>query len=110
MAKSSVPICGMDGLGVEIAKNVILTGLKRVTIQDTKATTIIDLSSQYYLRESDLGRNRAVSCLPKLQELNRSIEVSTFPKPLTTASFSGYNTVVFTEALPESKLVEFDEF
>jgi ubiquitin-activating enzyme E1 len=67
MAKSSVLICGMGGLGVEIAKNVILTGFKRVTIQDTKATTIIDLSSQFYLTESDLGRNRAVSCLPKLQ-------------------------------------------
>ena len=36
----------MGGLGVEIAKNVILGGVKSVTIHDTKNTSYEDLSSQ----------------------------------------------------------------
>lgn len=46
MAKSNVLIAGMGGLGIEIAKNVVLAGVKSVTIQDTEKTTWSDLSSQ----------------------------------------------------------------
>ena len=46
MAHSNVLIAGMGGLGVEIAKNVVLGGVKSVTIQDTEKTTWFDLSSQ----------------------------------------------------------------
>ncbi len=34
MQKSNILISGMKGLGIEIAKNVILGGVKRVTIHD----------------------------------------------------------------------------
>ena len=50
MAKSNVLISGMGGLGVEIAKNVVLAGVKSVTIHDLKNTSIQDLSSQFFLR------------------------------------------------------------
>lgn len=46
MQSSNVLIAGMNGLGVEIAKNVVLGGVKSVTIQDTKDTSWTDLSSQ----------------------------------------------------------------
>ena len=46
MASSDVLISGMGGLGVEIAKNVILGGVKSVTIHDELKTQISDLSSQ----------------------------------------------------------------
>lgn len=36
----------MKGLGIEIAKNVVLAGVKSVTIQDSEQTTWYDLSSQ----------------------------------------------------------------
>ncbi len=39
-------IAGMRGLGVEIAKNIILAGVKSVTIQDCDAVQYEDLSSQ----------------------------------------------------------------
>jgi ubiquitin-activating enzyme E1 len=34
MAKSTVLIVGLDGLGVEIAKNIVLAGVKSVTLHD----------------------------------------------------------------------------
>lgn len=46
MAYSDVLISGMRGLGVEIAKNVILGGVKSVTIHDQGVCEIADLSSQ----------------------------------------------------------------
>ena len=49
MRKTKVLISGMRGLGVEIAKNVILAGVKAVTVHDVAAASLSDLSSQYYL-------------------------------------------------------------
>lgn len=46
MGTASVLIAGMGGLGVEIAKNVILSGVKSVTVQDEGDTEWTDLSSQ----------------------------------------------------------------
>ena len=39
------------GLGCEIAKNVLLGGVKSLTLHDTKAATLLDLSSQFFLTE-----------------------------------------------------------
>ena len=40
---SSVLISGMGGLGVEIAKTIILAGIKNVAIQDTREVTLDDI-------------------------------------------------------------------
>lgn len=48
MAKSSVLIIGAGGLGIEVAKNVILGGVKSVTLYDNKAADFYDLSSQVF--------------------------------------------------------------
>ena len=55
MAQSNVLISGMGGLGVEIAKNVILGGVKSVCLHDTKAPEFSDLSSQFFLSENDVA-------------------------------------------------------
>lgn len=46
MQNSNVLISGMRGLGVEIAKNVILGGVKSVTVHDQGVAEWRDLSSQ----------------------------------------------------------------
>lgn len=46
MGTASVLIAGMRGLGIEIAKNVILSGVKSVVVQDEGVTDWADLSSQ----------------------------------------------------------------
>eukprot|EP00798_Chlamydomonas_sp_ICE-L_P022624 gene22624-29767_t len=76
MASSNILISGANGLGCEIAKNVILAGMRSVTIHDTTVTTLRDLGSQFYLTEADIGKNRAEACKEKLQELNTDVAVS----------------------------------
>lgn len=46
MANSNILISGMKGLGIEIAKNVVLGGVKSVTIHDQGNAEWLDLSSQ----------------------------------------------------------------
>ena len=46
MQNSNVLISGMRGLGVEIAKNVILGGVRSVTVHDQGIAEWRDLSSQ----------------------------------------------------------------
>ena len=49
MGSATVLISGMNGLGIEVAKNVVLGGVKAVTLHDTKAASVSDLSSQVVL-------------------------------------------------------------
>jgi ubiquitin-activating enzyme E1 len=109
IGSARVLIVGAGGTGAEIAKNLILAGIKHVTLQDTKLTTHLDLGGQCFLREdSSLGVNRAVASLPRLQKLNPSVEVAVHTEPIEAAFFKGFQVVVFTEALSESKLIEYE--
>ena len=49
MQSSNILICGLGGLGVEIAKNIILAGVKSVTLHDLRQVSFDDLSSQVSL-------------------------------------------------------------
>ncbi len=77
MNKSSVLISGMNGLGVEIAKCVILGGVKEVTIHDSKIINydIYD-STNYYISKNDIGKQLAKITVEKLKELNPYVKVS----------------------------------
>ena len=46
MQSSNILICGLGCLGVELAKNIILAGVKSVTLHDLKQVSFDELSSQ----------------------------------------------------------------
>lgn len=46
MAGSDVLVVGMKGLGVEIAKNVVLAGVKSVGVWDSEVVEVGDLGTQ----------------------------------------------------------------
>ncbi|KIJ19978.1 hypothetical protein PAXINDRAFT_7243 [Paxillus involutus ATCC 200175] len=75
MATSNILIVGLQGLGAEIAKNVCLAGVKSVTLYDPEPVTLQDLSTQYFLREEDVGKPRAAAMLPRISELNAYVPV-----------------------------------
>ncbi|MGH0129178.1 UNVERIFIED_CONTAM: hypothetical protein FKN15_037618 [Acipenser sinensis] len=104
MQNSNVLISGMRGLGVEIAKNVILAGVKTVTVHDSAAAEWRDLSSQFYLREEDLGKNRAETTQPRLAELNSYVSVSAYTGALTEEYLQQFQVVVLTNPSLEEQL------
>lgn len=42
---------GLSGLGIQIAKNIVLSGCKRFTVCDDESAEWKDLSGQFYLTE-----------------------------------------------------------
>lgn len=98
MSTASVLIAGMRGLGVEIAKNVILSGVKAVTIQDEGQTQWTDLSSQFFLSESHIGQNRATCSLQQLRVLNPHVEVTAHSGPLDQELLMQFQVVVLTDS------------
>ena len=55
LIKMNVLIVGMRGLGVEIAKNLILAGPKSVTIYDPTQVSVADQGSNFYISAEHVG-------------------------------------------------------
>lgn len=70
MGTSNVLLVGLRGLGVEIAKNVALAGVKSLTLYDPAPVAISDLSSQFFLRPDEVGQRRDAVTAPRVAELN----------------------------------------
>ncbi|XP_046881054.1 ubiquitin-like modifier-activating enzyme 1 [Hypomesus transpacificus] len=103
MGTASVLIAGMRGVGVEIAKNVILSGVKSVTVQDEGLAEWKDLSTQFFLCERHLGQNRALSSLPELSALNPHVHVTAHTAPLDQNLLLKFQVVVLTDSSLEEQ-------
>lgn len=97
MAKSDILICGLGGLGVEIAKNIILGGVRTITLHDTAKCTIRDLSSQFYFTKASIGRNRAHACLDQLAELNNYVRAFAYTEGLSENFLRQFEVIVLTD-------------
>ena len=66
----SVLIAGLGAVGVEAAKNIILGGVKKVTLWDNQSASWTDLGGQFYLSEADVKakRNRATASFEQLKD------------------------------------------
>jgi ubiquitin-activating enzyme E1 len=92
LIKMQVVIVGVRGLGVEVAKNLILAGPKSVSLFDPALTEMRDLGSNFYTEEKHVGKvSRAEACLEKLKELNPYVTVNVIKDEaaLNTAITSG---------------------
>lgn len=73
---SNVLLIGMRGLGAEVAKNIVLSGIKSLTMLDHTEVTEEDACSQFLLSRSDVGKNRAVCSQERTQLLNPMVVVT----------------------------------
>lgn len=97
MSTSTVLIVGVGGLGVEIAKDLILTGVKSVTLFDNNKVTIHDLSAQYYLTEKDIGKSRALTSLEKLAQLNPYVPVNVHTGDLSDNFLKNFKVIILVD-------------
>lgn len=85
MMASRAVLIGASGLGVEVAKNIILAGISSVTLCDPEVPNSFDLGGNFYLSEGDLNKcdegsdggdkGRAELCRDQLAELNEYVKV-----------------------------------
>ena len=102
-------VVGLRGLGIEIAKNMILTGPKELSIYDRDLCKINDLGSNFYIEENDVNtKTREEACFKKLCSLNPYVKVSIFEGDLTN-NIKKYNLIVITEIMKLENLYEINE-
>ena len=112
LMNSKILIYGMRGLGVEIAKNIILKGPEKVTIFDPEIATIRDMNSNFYLDENDININRRdLAVLKKLQLLNENVSVDFMNKNKIDDIYEiilNYNIIIITEPVPNYISIKID--
>ena len=101
-------VIGLRGLGIEVCKNIILTGVNKVSIFDDNICKISDLSSNFYISEEDVNKKRRdESCIENLRELNREINIDFFDSlDVMKKNIKDYNIMVITEILDFQKISE----
>lgn len=97
MQNADVLVSGLGGVGVEVAKNIVLGGVRSVTLHDQSNCGLRDLAAQFYLGKSTLGQNRAEACIKQLGELNHYVTTSVFSGELCEDILVRFKVVVLTE-------------
>jgi ubiquitin-activating enzyme E1 len=96
LSQANILISNINGLGLEIAKCIILAGVNSVTLHDTNNIIYYDLGTHYYASEKNIGQNRAEVSLSKLQELNSYVSVNVSRKNIEEI-IKNYSCVVLVD-------------
>jgi len=104
-----VLLVGLRGVGIEVAKNVILAGVHTIALHDQELVQVRDLGSNFFLSEADVGKPRAAVCVAKLAELNRNVRVENYTSELTEKYVETFDAVVFTRG-DKKTLIKWNEF
>uniref|UniRef100_A0A2I3HIK7 THIF-type NAD/FAD binding fold domain-containing protein n=1 Tax=Nomascus leucogenys TaxID=61853 RepID=A0A2I3HIK7_NOMLE len=72
---SQMLLFGMKGLGAEIAKNLILAGVKGLTMLDHEQVSPEEPRALFLIRIGSVGQNRAEASLERAQNLNPMVDV-----------------------------------
>lgn len=70
-----VLVAGLNGLGAEVAKNLVLAGIKSITLLDNHNVSDDDFAAQFMIDRGDVGKNRAHSSKAYTKNLNPMVEV-----------------------------------
>ncbi|WKY09307.1 hypothetical protein Q1695_002010 [Nippostrongylus brasiliensis] len=77
---------GLSGVGAEITKNLMLCGLRSLTLADDRAVDNDDFESNFLLERDSLGKNRAEASSPKAQALNPMVKLEVMNTDLKSLS------------------------
>jgi ubiquitin-activating enzyme E1 len=97
MNNTNILISGMNGLGCEIAKNIILGGIKNIVLHDTINCSFDDLSSNFYLNKTNIEKNRIIESLHYYKQLNNNVNVSSYDKYLEEEYIKQFSVVVLVD-------------
>ena len=105
----NILLIGLRGLGIEIAKNIILSGPKELSISDKNICKINDMGTNFYIEENDINKKtRENACYKKLCSLNPNVEV-TINNGNIIENLGKFNLIIITEIMNIDKLFEINE-
>ena len=113
ISKLKILIIGLRGLGIEIAKNVIVSGPNKVIVFDPNKVELRDLGSNFYLSKQDIGKRRDKSCINKLKKLNKYVNVDYFKENFMEDIFDkiigNFNVIVISEIIKKKYILFLDD-
>eukprot|EP01121_Diplochlamys_sp_Union-15-3_P012215 TRINITY_DN3632_c0_g1_i4.p1 TRINITY_DN3632_c0_g1~~TRINITY_DN3632_c0_g1_i4.p1 ORF type:complete len:712 (-),score=135.54 TRINITY_DN3632_c0_g1_i4:342-2477(-) len=104
-----VLIIGLQGVGIELAKNLTLAGPRSVTIVDNEKIKIQDLGTNFFFSEASIGKNRAEVALDPLSKLNPYVNVSLYSGEVTPDFVRKFGAMVVTNNTPLRYLIEWNK-
>ncbi|KAH9246697.1 hypothetical protein BASA81_015746 [Batrachochytrium salamandrivorans] len=108
LIKMRVLVLGMRGLGVEVAKNLVLAGPGAVHVYDPEFPTEADCGLNFFLSQANTETRGQMSA-KELQKLNRLVEVANVVE-LTEQVVASFSVVVATNKLLPSEADKWNSF
>jgi ubiquitin-activating enzyme E1 len=110
LKKLKVYVKGLRGLGVETAKNLILTGPHTVMVHDDCPAEIADLGTNFYLTAASVGTPRGPATVGKLAELNPNVNVKAHTGAVSQEFFAQFQVIVITDTETPENLKTWNEW
>jgi molybdopterin/thiamine biosynthesis adenylyltransferase len=94
-----IAIIGVGGVGIEVAKNIVLAGPGVVTLVDAKKCVAADLGTNFYLTAADVaaGATRVDGCVERVRDLNRHVDVRAVAGELTEVLLEQHDVAIFCD-------------
>ncbi len=110
LSKLSILIIGMRGLGVEVAKNISLSGPKTIDIFDPEICSINDMGSNYYINRENIEKKqrRDEASAASLSKLNNYVKIIMNGNDIFR-NLKLYNVIIVTEIMETSFLININE-
>ncbi|XP_054747308.1 SUMO-activating enzyme subunit 1 [Anastrepha obliqua] len=94
---AKILVAGLNGLGAEVTKNIILSGVHSVKLQDEKNVTEEDFCAQFLVSREAKGQNRAEASIKRARGLNPMVEISADTEALASKNvdyFTQFDVVI----------------
>ncbi|TMW65760.1 hypothetical protein Poli38472_008402 [Pythium oligandrum] len=106
-----VLVVGLRGVGVEMAKCLVMSGVQRLTLMDDELVREEDVGVNFLLREGDVGKPKSRLMATRLKELSPFTDIRTLPGALTLDLLLNFHVVVFTSSnVSMAELIAYNEF
>ncbi|KAI9661666.1 MAG: hypothetical protein M1821_008904 [Bathelium mastoideum] len=96
---ANILLVSIRALANEIAKNLVLAGIRSITLVDHEVVTQDDLGSQFLVSEADVGQNRAEAAAIQIRKLNPRVAVHTITDDIMLQGpefYQAFNLVIAT--------------
>jgi molybdopterin-synthase adenylyltransferase len=98
VSKLRIAVIGAGAIGNELVKNLMLLGIGGIDVYDVDTVELSNLTRSVFLRESDLGRNKAEALVARAQELYPDTVLRAIAgdigHTLSLTRFAGYDFVM----------------
>ena len=106
----SIAIFGMNAIGTEIAKSLLLFGCNKLIFADERVITEKDVKSNFYVSENDIGKPRSSIIAENLQKLNKNCKIILKKTLEINEIVNEAQVLCFCQPLGFDEIVHYDEF